>query len=252
MTSLLTDIPVLILAGGLGTRLRSVLPDRPKGLAPIGARSFLDIQIRLLSDQGARRFVLCVGHQAEQIRSEFGDGNARGVRIEYSVEAPDHLLGTAGALKLAERYFAPRALVLNGDTYFDIDYAHFLRRHLEWSEQGKTIATLALAQLEDRSRYGNVVLDASGQFIHAFHEKNTGAGTGWVSGGVYVIERALLDFIPPEQPCSLEHDIFPRVLAEGGLLAAMTFTNRFFDIGTPQAWQSFADYYRELQNGRRS
>src|SRR5437773_2245856 len=97
----LSDIPVVILAGGLGTRLRAVLPGQPKGLAPIGEQSFLEIQIQLLRDQGARHFVLCVGYLADQIRTTLGDGTRLGVRIDYSIEA-DRLLGTAGALKLAE------------------------------------------------------------------------------------------------------------------------------------------------------
>src|SRR5262249_41662980 len=105
----LVETPVVILCGGLGTRLRPVLADVPKGLAPVGDRPFLEIQLELLRGQGARRFVLCVGHLAGQIRQTFGDGGRWGVRIDYSVEG-DRLLGTGGALKLAERFFRPRAL----------------------------------------------------------------------------------------------------------------------------------------------
>src|SRR5438552_3831532 len=118
---MLSQTPVLILAGGLGTRLRPVLSDRPKGLAPIAGRPFLQIQMELLHDSGARHFVLCLGHLADQIRSAFGDGSNLGVRIDYSMEG-ECLLGTAGALKLAERFFQPRGLVLNGDTYLAADY----------------------------------------------------------------------------------------------------------------------------------
>lgn len=252
MTNLLADITVLILAGGLGTRLRSVLPDRPKGLAPIGARSFLDIQIHLLRKQGAQHFVLCVGHQAEQIRAEFGDGSARGVQIEYSVEAPDHLLGTAGALKLAERYFAPRALVLNGDTYFDIKYAELVEHHLAARAHSGVLATLALAQAVQRERYGSVMLDSAGQYIVAFKEKEAGSvlTAGWVSGGAYIVERELLDYVLPGQAASIEKDVFPQVIAEGRCLAAMKADCPFFDIGTPEAWQAFARYYLKTQNDR--
>src|SRR5438477_10610039 len=118
---MLSQVPVVILAGGLGTRLRPVLSDRPKGLAPVGERPFLEIQIELLRAQGARRFVLCVGHLAGQIEAYFGNGGRCGVRIDYSIEG-EQLLGTGGALKLAERFFQPRALVLNGDTYLAVDY----------------------------------------------------------------------------------------------------------------------------------
>jgi NDP-sugar pyrophosphorylase family protein len=85
MSSVLADTPVVILAGGLGTRLRAAVGDRPKGLAAVGDRTFLEIQIGLLRDQGARRFVLCIGHRAEQIREALGNGGELGVRIDYSV-----------------------------------------------------------------------------------------------------------------------------------------------------------------------
>src|SRR5262249_13787502 len=118
---MLGETPVVILCGGLGTRLRPVLSHPPKGLAPLGDPPFLQIQTELLRAQGARRFVLCVGHGAGQIRDTFGDGGRWGVYIDYSVER-GHLLGTGGALKHAERFFQPRALVLNGDTYLATDY----------------------------------------------------------------------------------------------------------------------------------
>ncbi|MEO2089112.1 MAG: sugar phosphate nucleotidyltransferase, partial [Gemmataceae bacterium] len=90
--STLADTPVVILCGGLGTRLREVVADRPKGLAPIGDTPFLRIQIELLRRQGARRFVLCVGHQAGQIEAYFGDGSALGISVAYSVEAVGKLM----------------------------------------------------------------------------------------------------------------------------------------------------------------
>jgi mannose-1-phosphate guanylyltransferase len=203
-----------------------------------------------LRQQGARCFVLCVGHLAEQIQAELGDGRALGVQIEYSVEEEGRLLGTAGALKLAERYFTPHALVLNGDTFFDIDYAGLCHRHIEERHRRSAVATLALARLAERTRYGNVVLDVSGRTIIAFKEKNadSSAATAWVSGGAYVIEHTLLEDVPREQACSLERDVFPHALAQGRTLAAATFTNRFFDIGTPEAWKQFVEYYHMNQH----
>lgn len=253
MDSPLEHTPVVILAGGLGTRLRPALPDRPKGLAPIGERSFLEVQIQLLRRHGARRFVLCVGRRAGDVQVALGDGRTLGVQIEYSVEQEDRLMGTAGALKQAERYFAPFAVVLNGDTYFDIEYARLLQRHLEARQRQGALATLALSRLSQRDRYGNVLLDPSGQTILAFQERlaDPPAASGWVSGGAYVIERALLDYVPPDRACSLERDVFPRALAQGRTLAAATFPHEFFDIGTPDTWKKFADFYQELPDGER-
>ncbi len=252
MTDLLTHIPVVILAGGLGMRLRPILPDRPKGLAPIGACSFLEIQIKLLRDQGAKHFVLCIGHQGDQIQAALVDGRGLAVEIDYSIEE-DRLLGTAGALKEAAGYFTPRALVLNGDTYFPIDYNKFVQHHLEEHQRCGAMATLALSQASGRARYGNVLLDSLGRRVVSFREKeiDPSEGSGWVSAGAYVIERELLGYVPPGQPCSLEREVFPRVLTNGRTLAAVTFADRFFDIGTPDGWRIFTGCHLEQQRGRR-
>ena len=248
---LLEQTPVIILAGGLGTRLQPILSDRPKGLAPIGSRSFLEILIDLLKDQGAHHFVLCVGYKAEQIQTVLGDGTALGVKIEYSVEK-DQLLGTAGALKLAESYFTPRALVLNGDTYFAIDYNAFIQRHIEKHQQAGSLATLALAPAINRSNYSSITLDPSGNFVITYKEKIAESATdaNWVGAGAYVIEQALLATIPPDQKISIEQETFPQLLASGQKLAAMTAQAHFFDIGTPERWQIFIDHYLERQRAK--
>jgi NDP-sugar pyrophosphorylase family protein len=247
--SALSDVPVVILAGGLGTRLRSVVADRPKGLAPVNSRPFLEIQIELLRKQGVRHFVLCVAHFADMIRQHFGDGKSWNTQIDYSEEG-GRLLGTGGALKLAQKFFAPRALVLNGDTYFDLDYRHLLQFHLEERERAGAIATLALAHAPDGSRYGKVTLDESGRYLRGFMEKPTerdGEG-GWLSAGAYVIERELLEALAPDRPYSLERDVFPQALAAGRTLAASTSAQTFFDIGTPGGLRTFTEYYAELCN----
>jgi len=243
--------PIVILAGGLGTRLRSVLPDGPKGLAPVGEQSFLEIQLRLFREQGARRFVLCVGYQSARIEAALGNGQTWGVRIDYSADG-ERLLGTAGALKLAERFFAPRALVVNGDTYFALDYHRLLQRHVEMRARHGVVATLSLATADAEARYGNVVLDASGQFVSGFREKDSSAAQAgcWLNAGAYVIERELLDVVPANEPCALEHHVFPRALAANLGIAAYTTASRFYDIGTPDSWRAFTDYYLEMCNGK--
>lgn len=250
----LADTPVLLLAGGLGTRLRPVLADRPKALAPVAGTPFLKIQIELLRDQGARRFVLCIGHLAEQIRGSFGDGSALGVSIEYSLEG-ERLLGTGGALKLAERFFAPRALVLNGDTFLGADYAGLVRAHLELWRSCGALATLALARAPDAARYGTCLLNPSGRFVTGFREKEEGiAGVaGWLNAGAYVLERDLLAHATCERPCSVEREVFPAALAAGGPVGAFACPGHFYDIGTPEGLQSFLRYYdTEIRHERRA
>jgi NDP-sugar pyrophosphorylase family protein len=250
--TLLGRTPVVILAGGLGTRLRPVLPDLPKALAPIGDEPFLQVQIELLRDQGAREFVLCVGHLAGRIRDRLGDGAPWGVRMRYSADG-ERLLGTGGALKRAERYFAPRALVLNGDTYLAVAYERLLEHHL-WA-RGCTgaVATLSLARAPDAGRCGTVLLDAGGDYLSGFREKEAAidGAERWLNAGAYVIERDLLDLIEPDVQASLERDVLPRVLAEGQQVAALKCAEPFYDIGTPADLARFVDHYKDVRNGRR-
>ena len=228
------DLPVIVLCGGLGARLRPAVADRPKALAPVGATPFLEMQLRLLRERGARRFVLCVGHMGEQIEATFGDGTALGVRIDYSRDG-ETLLGTGGALKRAERFFSPAAIVVNGDTYIDVDLTRLA--HVHSSARGRgAVATLTLAQVPDVSRYGAVAV--AGDRVTGFHEKGV-RGSGWVNAGVYVIERELLDRIPAGQAVSLERDVFPQALRDGLALVALQQDTCFADIGTPESFRAF-------------
>ena len=201
--------------------------------APVGERSFLAVQLELLRARGARHFVLCVGHMAGQIETAFGDGSALGVRIDYSRDGAT-LLGTAGALKRAERFFAPTALVVNGDTYIDIDLARLARVHT--SARG-AVATLTLARVPDASRYGTVQVE--GDRVTGFREKANSA-EGWVNAGVYAIDRGLLARVPAGEVVSLERDVFPAALRDGLTLAAFQQDESFTDIGTPDDFRAFA------------
>lgn len=240
MGNSLADLPVVVLCGGLGTRLRTVVSDRPKALAPVADRPFLELQIGLLRDQGARHFVLCVGHLAGQVRDTFGDGSGLGVRIDYSEERD--LLGTAGALKLAERFFAPAAVVVNGDTYLDFDHNKLVRHHRAARAGCRAAASLTLARLPDVGRFGTVDVDPSGMLVAGFREKAaTPPGTaGWLNAGAYIIERELLDRVPAGTAVSLERDVFPAALRNGVRLAALGCDRPFFDIGTPDDFRAFA------------
>jgi NDP-sugar pyrophosphorylase family protein len=250
--TLLGRTPVVILAGGLGTRLRPVLTDLPKGLAPIGDEPFLQVQVELLRDQGAREFVLCVGHLAGHIRNWLGDGAKWGVRVRYS-EDGERLWGTGGALKRAERYFTPRAVVLNGDTYLAVSYERLLEHHLRARGHAGALATLSLARAADAGRYGTVLLDAGGEYLTGFREKEAAADGAerWLNAGAYVIERDLLDLTEAGVPASLERDVLPRVLAAGRAVAAFKCAGPFHDIGTPTDLARFIDHYKDVQNGRR-
>jgi D-glycero-alpha-D-manno-heptose 1-phosphate guanylyltransferase len=228
------DTKAIMLVGGLGTRLRSVVSSAPKVLASIGERSFLELLIRQLRSQGIRNLVMCTGYLADQIESRFGDGRKWDVSIEYSKE--EMPLGTAGAVKLAARYLRdiPEFLVLNGDSFLEVDFQGLMAFH---RQQDGAIATMAVLRVENASRYGTVHMDAKGR-IKAFAEKTGSETPGVVNGGVYVFDHSLLQHIP-EGLASLERDVFPRLLDEG--VYAQEQHGIFIDIGTPE------DYARAQQ-----
>ncbi len=220
------DVHAVLLVGGKGTRLRSVVPGAPKPLAAVGKRSFLELLVRQLRFQGVRRLVMCTGYLADQIENEFGDGRAWGVEIEYSQEPEP--LGTAGAVKLAERHLKGVAdfLVMNGDSFLEIDFAELVRFH---RERGG-VASMAVLEVQNTSRYGTVVVDDASR-VTGFLEKTGSGGPGLVNAGVYVFGRSVFEHIA-DGPASLEKDIFPRLLNHG--VYALEQRGMFIDIGTPE------------------
>lgn len=216
----------VLLVGGMGTRLRSVVPSAPKPLAPIGNMPFLELVFRQLQSQGIRRLVMCTGYLASRIEDEFGDGHEWGVAIDYSIESDP--LGTAGAVKLAERCLPAAAdfLVLNGDSFLEIGFHQFIRFHRAHGG----LVSIAVRKVENSARYGTVQVDSNHR-VTGFIEKTATQGPGLVNGGVYVFNRAVLQHIP-EGPASLERDIFPRLLEHG--VYAFEQHGMFIDIGTPE------------------
>jgi D-glycero-alpha-D-manno-heptose 1-phosphate guanylyltransferase len=227
------DVTAVLLVGGLGTRLRSVVASAPKVLASVGRKSFLELLILQLRSQGIRRLVLCTGYLADQIENAFGTGQAWDVAIEYSKEAEP--LGTAGALRGAERYLrdVPEFLVMNGDSFLEVDFGNLMDFH----RGCQAMATMAVLRVENAGRYGTVHVDPNGR-VRSFTEKAGGETPGLVNGGTYVFSSTIFQFIPDE-PASLERDVFPRLLEHG--VYAREQHGIFIDIGTP------ADYARAQQ-----
>jgi len=227
------DIPAVLLVGGMGTRLRSVLPDTPKPLASVGQKSFLELLIRQLRCQGIRRVIMCTGYLADQIEHEFGDGRALDVEIQYSKEPRP--LGTAGAVKFAQQYLDSVSdfVVMNGDSFLEIDFQRLIRFHRCHGD----IASIAVLRVQNAARYGTVQLGSSGQ-VTGFLEKTGADAPGLINGGVYIFNRAIFSHIP-DRPGSLEKDIFPRLVERG--VNALEHDGMFIDIGTPE------DYTRAQQ-----
>lgn len=219
-------LEAVILAGGLGTRLRGVLDDRPKVLAPIGARAFLDHLLLALATAGAERALLCLGHLADKVVAHLA-ANPPPLPVDWIIEPKP--LGTGGALRLARPRLGNRqALVLNGDTWIGFDLAGLLRRRAESAALG----ALVYAEVPDVSRYGRLELDQDG-YVAAFREKDAAqAGPGNINGGVYLLSPALLDRLAASEAVSLERDFLEKLPPRS--LAAFRASGSFIDIGTPE------------------
>ena len=230
----------LILVGGLGTRLRSALPDLPKPMAPVRGRPFLEYLLADLKKSGIQNIVFCVGHQAEKIEAYFGDGARFGVQVKYSRER--ELLGTAGALKLAQPLVCSEDfLMLNGDCYNDVDFQGLLAQHRSTS----AATTLVAAHLEDRARFGSLKINEENRIL-AFEEKGAATGAGYINAGYYALNQSVFDLIPEGEICSLERDIFPQILENQAMFA---WKNRgaFIDIGLPEEWRRAENLLPQLK-----
>ena len=219
----------LILAGGFGTRLRRVIYDRPKSMAPIVGIPFLEHQIRLLKQQGIIDFILCVSYMADKIKSYFGEGKKVGVNITYSEE--EIPLGTAGAIKKAERYINSTFLALNGDAYFRIDIAQFLDFHKSKNSE----FSVALGKVKVSSTHGYSLLK-NDKIVDFTSKKEESEGLG--NNGVYIIEPSIFNYIEPDKNISLEKDILPK-LAKEGRLYGYPFKGYYTDIGLPETYHKF-------------
>ena len=226
----------IILAGGLGTRLRSVVSDRPKAMALVGGCPFLEFLIRYWSTRGIRRFVLAVGYMSSSIISHFGREYA-GCQIDYSME--DRPLGTGGALLRAVQALIhePTVLVLNGDTFFEVD-------RLRMAEQISTGAdgVFALFPSRDSNRYLPVAVDESLRLL-SFAKVESLGPQFYVNGGCYLFRTSMFDefdkaFTPPY---SLEADLFPMMLEQRFNLRAELFDSTFLDIGVPNDYERATD-----------
>lgn len=224
----LEQVDVAVLAGGLGTRIRPVLGDVPKVLAPVGDRPFLDHLIEWLRGFGARRLVLCLGHGADQVIDHLARNPAQGLEIVPSVEPEP--LGTAGAIRFARPHLTSEpVLVLNGDTFVDVDMAGFVARH---RAQGASLSLLCM-QVPSVARYGSIAVDGQG-YIARFREKGLVLDRpGLVSAGHYLFSQSMLDALVQRPGPSLESDFLEALPA--GTIRAEVGHGGFIDIGTPES-----------------
>jgi NDP-sugar pyrophosphorylase family protein len=220
----------VVLAGGLGSRLRPYTIVLPKPLMPVGDMPILEIIIRQLARHGFEHVVLAVNHQAQLLRAFFGDGERHGVAIDYSLESKP--LGTMGPLRLLHG-LPDHFIVMNGDILCDLDFGDFLARH----EAAGRLFTIAAAEREQVIDYGVLVGDESGRLTD-FREKPR--STYLVSMGVYCVSRRVLPWIPPDEPFGFDH-LMLKLIAAGEPVQLEPHRGYWLDIGRPD------DYHRAVE-----
>lgn len=223
----LGQVTAVVLAGGLGTRLRTVVVDRPKVMAMVANRPFLTYLLEQLNSAGVHKVILCTGYLADQIRDHYGF-EYKNLSLSYSQELIP--LGTAGALRFAWPMIkTPEVLILNGDSFCDVNLQAFYDFHL----QKNALASICLAQADDSRRFGRVETSADGT-ITSFLEKEASHGPGMINAGIYLLSTPLLLSIPEGRAVSLERELFPFWTGKSfyGYCAQQGV---FIDIGTPQS-----------------
>ena len=213
-----------VLCGGLGTRLRAVLSDRPKSMALVAGVPFLQLLLEELKGEGIEEVILGTGYMADQIESFFGKGENLGLCLRYSRESEP--LGTGGAVKLAEPWLSDPVVVLNGDSYAEWSLAGIL----DLFTRNGAKAVIVLQAVSDVTRYGSVTVDGGGRVIE-FIEKGSRTGAGLINAGVYLLRREIVAGFPANETISLEKDVFPRLL--GGKVYGFVSEGLFIDIGVP-------------------
>lgn len=229
---------VLILCGGLGTRLQNVLKDKPKPMVDFNDRPFLDLLIEYVKGFGFKRFILCSGYKGNLIQEYYKhkkDGNT------YIISQESAPLGTAGAIKNAEsEIISDNFLAMNGDSFCPVDLNSFSNFH----HSKNALVSLALTPMENTGDYGGVTLGDKNE-INSFDEKTKTPDSKWVNAGIYFFRKNMLKCIPAGEKVSLELDTFPSLTGKG--LFGFTTQSKLLDIGTPERLERARKLFIDLK-----
>jgi len=225
-------VQVVILAGGLATRLGELSRNRPKSMTLVYGKPFLEYQIELLKKGGVKDVVLCVGHMRGQIMTHSGDGSKYGVNIRYSCE--DRLLGTAGALKNAVVLLDDVFYTIYGDSYLSLDFASTMRYFLSQNK----LALMTVYRNQNRYDRSNTAI--AGNLVTKYTKQDRTQEMVYIDYGANIFRKEVLKMVPEGQPYPLE-ELFPRLIVKEELLA-YEVTERFYEIGSPQGIKDFAEY----------
>ncbi len=232
----------VILVGGEATRLLPLTCNIPKAMVPVLNIPFLEHVIRYLSKHQIKDIILAQGYRAQPIEGYFGDGNQLGVKLNYVME--DTPLGTAGAVKNAEKYLDETFLVLNGDIFTDLDITAMIDFH----QERKAKATIALTPVDDPTSYGLIETDAEGGITRFLEKPNRSqVTTNTINAGTYTLEPEILAQIPSQTKVSIEREVFPLLLEQGKPVYAYPSSAYWMDTGTPE---KYLQLHRDLLSGK--
>jgi NDP-sugar pyrophosphorylase family protein len=222
----------------MGTRLRSVVDDRPKPMAEINDRPFLDLLIDSFSKFGLRRFILCAGYMSDIIRDYY---SSRADSHQFIISNEHKPLGTAGAIKnAAELIRSDTFLVANGDSFCPVDLAAFHDFH----SARHALMSMVVTETQNTGDCGLVSLDDS-QRIVGFEEKNQESRSRYINAGIYLFQKEALSPIPADTSFSLERELFPKLVEQN--CYAFPIRGRLFDIGTPARFATATEHLAEKQ-----
>lgn len=230
----------VILAGGFGTRLQSVITDVPKPMAPVNEQPFLSYILDYLSYYNIKHVVISTGYLAHKI-TEFYNSEYNGIKLTYTHEA--NPLGTGGGIRLAlEQCSANDVLILNGDSFFEIDLRFYHRQHMNYKSQ----CSLALREVADASRYGTIDTDGNHR-IKSFTEKSGVSKPGQINAGVYILNRDMyLTETTPEINFSIEKDFFEKRVSYANMYG-FEYPGYFIDIGIPEDYKKVQHDFKEFK-----
>jgi len=235
----LRNLSCLVLCGGQGTRLRGVIPDKPKSLAEVNGHPFLFFLLEQIASFGCSEVTLCTGYMGEKIEERVGQQYGR-LNIRYSHEKVS--LGTAGAVKAAiNKVGSGVILVLNGDSYIEYDLKKFFQAH----RLTGTSFSMLLARVSDSRRYGLVQMNDRQQVTGFLEKPSDKIGShGLINAGTYLIERKVVEAFPPQIPLSMETNIIPTLVPSR--VHGFVSKGRFIDIGTPASYLEASEFFKEL------
>lgn len=234
----LSEINVVILAGGVGSRLRSKVMGKPKVLAEVRKHPFLEYLLHQLDKVNFKKIILCTGYMSDQVKKAFG-GRYKNLLLYYSSEKIS--LGTAGCLRKALPLFKSETiLVMNGDSFCDVDFLKFWQFHLSKNSN----VSIVLSSTSDISHYGNVKL-GNDESVIRFQEKKRRNEEGFVSAGIYLINKDYIAGIPQGKKISIEKDVFPNWVGKG--FYGYKSNHDFIDIGTPESYIQAEQFFAKQQ-----